>query len=76
MNEKRGDEIVERTAPAIRRLGRSGRDGRYFRGLLSSLSFDPPRNFDASGNLRFLRPALAELDRDVCNRRSGFLSAP
>ena len=76
MNEKRGDEIVERTAPAIRRLGRSGRDGRYFRGLLSSLSFDPPRNFNARGNLRFLRPALAELDRDVCNRRSGFLSAP
>jgi hypothetical protein len=76
IDEKRDDEIVERTAPAIRRVGVTGRDRSYFRGFLSSLSFDSPPNFDGRRNLRFPRLALAKLDRDVCNRRSGFFSAP
>jgi hypothetical protein len=75
INKKRDDEIVERTAPAIRGLSGSGRDRNYFRGFPSLLSFDSPRNFDGRRNLRFPRPALAELERDVCNRRSGFFSA-
>src|SRR5437870_7838741 len=75
MNEKRGDEIVECAASAIRRLGHSGRNRNHAGGILSTPSFRPAPNSDGHRDLRRRSLALVKPNRDLCNRWRWFFHA-
>ncbi len=75
MNEKRDDEVVELAATAIRRFGGNGWAGNYSRGFFASPFFCSPPNFNRGRGLLRYSVALADGDRDVCNRRAWLFSA-
>ena len=75
MNEKRDDEVVELAATAIRRFGGNGWAGNYSRGFFASPFFCSPHNFNRGRGLLRYSVALADGDRDVCDRRAWLFSA-
>ena len=75
MNEKQDDEVVELAATAIRRLGGNGCAGNYSRGFFATPFFCSPRNFNRGRGLLRYSAALANGDRDVCNRRAWLFPA-
>jgi len=75
MNEKRDDELVGLATPAIRRVGGNGWTWNYSRGFFAAPFFGSPRNFNRGRDLLHHSVALANDDRDVCNRRAWLFSA-
>lgn len=75
MDEKQDDEVVELATTAIRRLGGNGWARNYSRGFFAASSFGSPRNFNRGRDLLRYSVALANGDRDVCNRRAWLFSA-
>ncbi len=75
MNEKRGDEVVELAATAIRRLGGNGWAGDYSRGFFAASFFGSPRNFNRGRDLLRYSVALANGNPDVCNCRAWLFPA-
>ena len=75
MNEKRDDEVVELAATAIRRPGGNGWAGNYSRGFFATPFFHCHCNFNRGRGLLRYSAALANGDRDVCNRRAWLFPA-
>ena len=75
MNEKQDDEVVEFAATAIRRLGGNGWARNYSRAFFAASSFSSPLNFNRGRGLLRYSVALANGDRDVCNRRAWLFPA-
>ena len=75
MNEKRDDEVVGLAATAIRRLGGNGWAGNYSRGFFAAPFFCSPRNFNRHRGLLRYFAALANANRNVCDRRAWLFSA-